>query len=104
MSDMSEAPNFRQVDRSVNMDLLADVSLRVSVEVGSAALTLAALLDLKEGSVLELDRQVNEPLDLLVNGTLIATGEVVETNGRYGIRILEVAQEGGRLIGLETRS
>jgi flagellar motor switch protein FliN/FliY len=104
MSDMSEAPNFRQLDRSVKMDLLADVSLRVSVEVGSAALTLAALLDLKEASVIELDRQVNDPLDLLVNGTLIAKGEVVETNGRYGIRILEVAQEGGRLMGLETRS
>jgi len=104
MSDMSEAPNFRQADRSVKMDLLADVSLRVSVEVGSASLTLAALLDLGEGSVLELDRQVNEPLDLLVNGTLIAKGEIVETNGRFGIRVIEVAQEGGRLMGLEARS
>lgn len=86
------------------MDLLADVSLRVSVEVGSASLTLASLLELGEGSVLELDRQVNEPLDLLVNGTLIARGEIVETNGRYGIRIIEVAQDGHRLAGMETRS
>lgn len=85
------------------MDLLADVSLRVSVEVGSASLTLASLLELGEGSVLELDRQVNEPLDLLVNGTLIAHGEIVETNGRYGIRIIEVAQDGNRLAGMETR-
>lgn len=86
------------------MDLLADVSLRVSVEVGSASLTLASLLELGEGSVLELDRQVNEPLDLLVNGTLIARGEIVETNGRYGIRIIEVAQDGNRLTNMETRS
>ena len=86
------------------MDLLADVSLRVSVEVGSASLTLASLLELGEGSVLELDRQVNEPLDLLVNGTLIARGEIVETNGRYGVRIIEVAQDGNRLAGMEKRS
>ncbi len=85
------------------MDLLADVSLRVSVEVGSASLTLASLLELGEGSVLELDRQVNDPLDLLVNGTLIARGEIVETNGRYGIRIIDVAQDGNRLAGMEAR-
>lgn len=104
MSDMSTTPKFRQTDRSVKMDLLADVSLRVSVEVGAASLTLATLLDLAEGGVVELDRQVNEPLDLLVNGTLIAKGEIVETNGRYGIRVMEVVQEGGRVMGLETRS
>lgn len=101
---MTEAPNFRQVDRSVKMDLLADVSLRVSVEVGSTSLTLASLLDLGEGSVLELDRQVNEPLDLLVNGTLIAKGEIVETNGRYGFRVIDVVQDRGRLTGMEARS
>ena len=104
VGDMTEAPSFRPADRTVKMDLLADVSLRVSVEVGSASLTLASLLELGEGSVLELDRQVNEPLDLLVNGTLIARGEIVETNGRYGIRIIEVAQDGHRLAGMETRS
>ena len=94
-ASIAAAPNF---------DLLAGVSLRVSVEVGSASLTLASLLELGEGSVLELDRQVNEPLDLLVNGTLIARGEIAETNGRYGIRIIEVAQDGNRLAGMETRS
>lgn len=104
MSDMTEAPNARPMDRTVKMDLLADISVRVTVEVGSTSLTLAALLDLGEGSVLELDRQVNDPLDLLVNGTLVARGEIVETNGRFGIRVIDVAQDGERLSGLEART
>lgn len=103
MSDMTEAPNSRPSDHAFKMDLLADISLRVTVEVGSASLTLASLLELGEGSVLELDRQVNDPLDLLVNGTLIARGEIVDTNGRFGIRIVEVAQDGGRLASMEAR-
>lgn len=101
---MSEAPNARPADRAVKMDMFADISVRVTVEVGSASLTLASLLDLGEGSVLELDRQVNDPLDLLVNGTLVARGEIVETNGRFGIRIIDVAHDGDRLSGLEARS
>lgn len=101
---MTEAPNARLNERGLKMDLLADISVRVTVEVGSASLTLASLLDLGEGSVLELDRQVNDPLDLLVNGTLVARGEIVETNGRFGIRIIDVAQDGERLAGMETQS
>jgi flagellar motor switch protein FliN/FliY len=101
---MTEAPGFRPTSRMGKMDLLADISLRLTVEVGSASLTLASLLDLGEGSVLELDRQVNDPLDLLVNGTLIAKGEIVETNGRFGIRIIDVAQDSERLVGMEARS
>lgn len=101
---MTEAPNARPAERALKMDLLADISVRVTVEVGSASMTLAALLDLGEGSVLELDRQVNDPLDLLVNGTLVARGEIVETNGRFGIRVMEVAQDGERLAGIEARS
>ncbi len=101
---MTEAPTTRPTERAVKMDLLADISVRVTVEVGSASLTLASLLDLGEGSVLELDRQVNDPLDLLVNGTLVARGEIVETNGRFGIRIIDVAQDAERLAGTEAKS
>lgn len=103
MSDMTEAPNARPADRAVKLDMLADINVRVTVEVGSASLTLASLLELSEGSVLELDRQVNDPLDLFVNGTLIARGEIVETNGRFGIRVLDVAPDGERLGGMEAR-
>lgn len=90
--------------RSMNINMLADVSLRVTVEVGSASLTLASLLELAEGSVLELDQQANDPLDLLVNGTLIARGEIVETSGRFGIRITEVIQGNESLASLEART
>ena len=90
--------------RSMNINMLADVSLRVTVEVGSASLTLASLLELAEGSVLELDQQANDPLDLLVNGTLIARGEIVETSGRFGIRITEVIQGNESLESLEART
>ncbi len=87
-----------------NYKLLADIQLRLSVEVGSTSLRLAELLDLSEGSVVELDRQASELLDILVNGTLIAKGEVVTINGRFGIRVVDVVAADARLAGLERRS
>ena len=84
--------------------LLADIPLRLSVEVGSTSLKLAELLDLNEGSVVELDRQANELLDILVNGTLVAKGEVVTVNGRFGIRVVDVVAAEARLAGLERRA
>ena len=88
-----------------NFRLLADIPLRVSVEVGSSSLKLSELLDLAEGSVVELDRQANELLDILVNGTLVAKGEVVTVNGRFGIRVVDVvATDAARLAGLERRA
>lgn len=109
MSDMSEAPrpsdaNFGAVRPDQNFDLLSGVSLRVSVEVGSASMRLADLLNLGEGSVVELDRQANDLLDIFANGTLIAKGEIVNMDGRYGVRISEVVSTDRRLAGLERRA
>ncbi|WBO22111.1 flagellar motor switch protein FliN [Sphingomonas abietis] len=87
-----------------NFRLLADIPLRLSVEVGSTSLKLSELLDLSEGSVVELDRQANELLDILVNGTLVAKGEVVTVNGRFGIRVVDVIAAEQRLAGLERRA
>ncbi len=87
-----------------NYKLLADIPLRLSVEVGSTSLRLSELLDLSEGSVVELDRQASELLDILVNGTLIAKGEVVTINGRFGIRVVDVVAADARLAGLERRA
>ncbi|WP_380872526.1 hypothetical protein ACFB49_34560 [Sphingomonas sp. DBB INV C78] len=87
-----------------NLRMLADIPLRLSVEVGSTSLKLSELLDLAEGSVVELDRQANELLDILVNGTLVAKGEVVTVNGRFGIRIVDVVAADARLAGLERRA
>ena len=109
MSDMSDAPrasdaNFAPVRPDHNFDLLSGVSLRVSVEVGSASMRLADLLNLGEGSVVELDRQANDLLDIFANGTLIAKGEIVNMDGRYGVRISEVVNTDRRIAGLERRA
>jgi flagellar motor switch protein FliN len=109
MSDLSDAPKIS--DRAVtsirsdqNFDLLSGVSLRVSVEVGSASIKLVDLLNLAEGSVVELDRQANDLLDIFANGTLIAKGEIVTIGGRYGIRVVEIIAPDRSLPGFERRS
>jgi len=103
MSDMTEAPIARESDTASNMRLLADIPLRLSVEVGNTSLRLAELLELAEGSVVELDRQANDLLDILVNGTLVARGEVVTVNGRFGVRVVDVVGAETRLAGVERR-
>jgi len=108
MTDMAEAPpRADRRDKSIagapNFDLLAGVSLRVSVEVGSTSMTLAELLALSEGSVVELDRAANELLDIYANGTLIAKGEIVSIDGRYGIQIAEVVAPAQGFAGFERR-
>jgi flagellar motor switch protein FliN len=106
MSDTIEAPALAH-DALVgarNYRLLADIPLRLSVEVGSTSLRLAELMDLAEGSVVELDRQANELLDILVNGTLVARGEVVTVDGKFGIRVVDVAATEARLSGIERRT
>ena len=109
MTDLSNAPSLEDgmtemVPASRNFRLLADIPVRMSVEVGSTSLRLADIMDLSEGSVVELDRQADELLDIMVNGTLVARGEVVTVNGRYGIRVVEIASTDARMAGIERRS
>ena len=73
-----------------NFRLLQDVDVKLTVEIGSTSLTLRELLALGEASVIELDRQANELLDVLVNGTLIGRGEVVMVGDRFGVRMTEL--------------
>lgn len=73
-----------------SLDLLADVHLPVTVELGGARLTVRELLGLREGSVLELDRAAGAPVDVLVNGTLVARGDVVVVGDDLGVRITEL--------------
>jgi len=105
MSDMSDVPAVPGANLSsrANYSLLADIPLRLSVEVGSTSLRLAELMDLNSGSVVELDRQANELLDIMVNGTLVAKGEVVTVNGKFGIRVIDVVAADARLSGIERR-
>lgn len=72
-------------------DLLKDVDVRLSVELGRTEMKLKEVLALGEDSVVMLDRLTDELLDVMVNGTLIAKGEIVAENGRFGLRIVELA-------------
>lgn len=75
---------------SDGLRLLENIGVKLSVEVGRAELTIRDLLRLSEGSVIELDRLAGDPLDVLVNGTLIAKGEVVMVGERFGIRFGQI--------------
>ncbi len=101
---MTEAPVRDGLSGGRNYRLLADIPLRLSVEVGSTSLKLAELMDLSEGSVVELDRQSSELLDILVNGTLVARGEVVTVGGKFGIRVVDVVATEARLSVIERRT
>lgn len=72
------------------LKLLENIAVKLSVEVGRAELTIRDLLRLSEGSVIELDRLAGDPLEVLVNGTTIAKGEVVVVGDRFGIRFAEI--------------
>jgi flagellar motor switch protein FliN/FliY len=78
---------------SRNIHLLADVTLAVTAQLGSTTMTMGGLLDLQPGGVIELDREAGSPIDLLVNGTLVARGEVVVSEGWYAVRVTEVVAE-----------
>jgi len=74
----------------VNLDFLLDVSLNVTVEIGRSRMPINELLQLGQGSVIELDRMVGEPCDVFVNNKLMARGEVVTVNERFGIRLTDI--------------
>ena len=74
----------------VNLDLVLDIPVNVSLRVGSTDIAIRDLVKLVEGSVIALDREATEPMDLLVNGTLIARGEIVVVDGRFGVRLTDV--------------
>ena len=81
----------------VNLDVILDVPVTLSMEVGRTRIPIRNLLQLNQGSVVELDRAAGEPLDVFVNGTLIAHGEVVVVNDRFGIRLTDVVSPAERL-------
>ncbi|MFT6630536.1 MAG: flagellar motor switch protein FliN/FliY [Bacteriovoracaceae bacterium] len=73
-----------------NLDFILDIPLKVSVELGRAQVVIKDLLQLGQGSVLELDKLAGEPLEVLVNGKLVARGEVVVVNEKFGIRLTDI--------------
>ena len=102
-SGASQAPMNELVDDSVgerdreNIDVILDIPVTLSLEVGTTVIAIRNLLQLNQGSVIELDRLAGEPLDVKVNNTLIAHGEVVVVNEKYGIRLTDVMSPSERI-------
>ena len=83
---------------STNIDLLMDVSMRVTVELGRTRMQLAQILELQHGSVVELDRLAGDPVDIFVNDCMVARGEVVVVDDKFGVRITEmVSSKNGKV-------
>lgn len=82
---------------SANLDLLLDVNLKVTVELGRTHLKFRDVLNLANGSVVELARQTSEPVDIMVNGALLATGEVVVVDDHFAVRITKLLNRVERL-------
>lgn len=86
-----------------SLDMVMDIPLRLTVELGSSKMKIKEVLDLGRGSVVELNRLAGEPVDLLINGKLVAKGEVVVINENFGLRITEIVGQVERLDGLGKR-
>ena len=84
-------------EAEIKLDVVLDIPVTLSVEVGRSHISIRNLLQLNQGSVIELDRSTGDPLDVYVNGTLIAHGEVVVVNDKFGIRLTDVISPADRI-------
>ncbi len=96
---LSSSASMDQGD--VNLDVILDIPVTISMEIGRTKLSIRNLLQLNQGSVIELDRLAGEPMDVLVNGTLVAHGEVVVVNEKFGIRLTDVISPEERIRNLK---
>jgi flagellar motor switch protein FliN/FliY len=97
---MSQTPNVSNEQQSRRLEMLLDVPLDLSVELGRSRMTIQDLLGLAPGAVVELDKVAGEPLDILVNNRLVARGEAVVVNDKFGIRITDIVSPAERLARL----
>jgi flagellar motor switch protein FliN/FliY len=97
LQNLEQDANVSPGDEDVNLEVILDIPVTISMEVGSAKINIRNLLQLNQGSVIELDRMAGEPLDIKVNGTLIAHGEVVVVNEKFGIRLTDVISPAERV-------
>lgn len=103
-ADEIDAASFAALEKSrgggsekVDLDVLLDIPVTLALEIGRAKVSIRNLLSYTQGSVIEMDRLAGEPLDLLVNGTLIAHGEVVVINDKFGVRLTDVVSPQERI-------
>ena len=93
-------PLLTDASGKIDQEVLQNISVTMSIEVGRAQIKIRDLMRLTQGSVVELDRIAGEPLDLLVNNTVVAQGEIVLVNDRYGVRLTRVAPAAERMKNL----
>ena len=95
-----DTPLLTDASGKIDQEVLQNISVTMSIEVGRAQIKIRDLMRLTHGSVVELDRIAGEPLDLLVNNTVVAQGEIVLVNDRYGVRLTRVAPAAERMKNL----
>ena len=95
--DQLQAESGLMAEGEVKIDAILDVPVTISMEIGRSRINIRNLLQLNQGSVVELDRLAGEPMDVLVNGTLIAQGEVVVVNEKFGIRLTDIVSPSDRI-------
>ena len=106
-SEMLDAATRVDIEGASSQDhyrFLSDIKVRLSVEVGNVSMTISEIMNLQEGSVVELDRQVDQLIDINVNGTLVARGEVVPVKNKFGVRIAEIVSNGMTRARVERRN
>ncbi|KTC68012.1 flagellar motor switch protein FliN [Legionella birminghamensis] len=82
---------------SEKMEMILDIPVTVTVEIGRTKMSIRNLLQLNQGGIVALDRMAGEPLDVLVNGTLVAHGEVVVVNDKFGVRLTDIVSKAERI-------
>lgn len=96
-SAVPAAPPATSAGGDINLDVVLDIPITLTMEVGRSRISIRNLLQLNQGSVVELERATSEPLDVYVNGTLVAHGEVVVINEKFGIRLTDVISPAERI-------
>lgn len=97
LDELEDTSGSLSKEEHARLDSILDIPVTISMEVGRSKINIRNLLQLNQGSVVELDRVAGEPLDVLVNGTLIAHGEVVVVNDKFGIRLTDVISQTERI-------
>jgi flagellar motor switch protein FliN/FliY len=95
--ETQQASNVAQEADNDKMELILDIPVSVTVEIGRTKMTIRNLLQLNQGGIVALDRLAGDPLDVLVNGTLVAHGEVVVVNDKFGVRLTDIVSKAERI-------
>lgn len=95
--DLQKGPSVATVNAEANLDVILDIPVTISMEIGHTKISIRNLLQLNQGSVVELDRLAGEPMDVLVNNCLVAHGEVVVVNEKFGIRLTDIVSAAERV-------